>query len=226
MMNKPRILELKEIKETVVGSKRKDAELLRRELVGKGTFFVNVMSSPGSGKTTFLESVIKELDGKYSVAVLEADIDGDVDAKRISALGAEAVQLHTGGMCHMDSEMSREGLSGLKSSPEIVFLENVGNLVCPAEFDTGSHLDVVLLSVPEGDDKPLKYTLMFGTADMVVVTKTDTMSYFDFDKALFEERLRRINPSAPIFYLSAKTGEGVSSAVGRIISEMKEKMSL
>lgn len=225
-MNKPRILELKEIKETVVGSKRKDAELLRRELVGKGTFFVNVMSSPGSGKTTFLESVIKELDGKYSVAVLEADIDGDVDAKRISALGAEAVQLHTGGMCHMDSEMSREGLSGLKSSPEIVFLENVGNLVCPAEFDTGSHLDVVLLSVPEGDDKPLKYTLMFGTADMVVVTKTDTMSYFDFDKALFEERLRRINPSAPIFYLSAKTGEGVSSAVGRIISEMKEKMSL
>lgn len=226
MMNKPRILELKEIKETVVGSKRKDAELLRRELVGKGTFFVNVMSSPGSGKTTFLESVIKELDGKYSVAVLEADIDGDVDAKRISELGAEAVQLHTGGMCHMDSEMSREGLSGLKSSPEIVFLENVGNLVCPAEFDTGSHLDVVLLSVPEGDDKPLKYTLMFGTADMVVVTKTDTMSYFDFDKALFEERIRRINPSAPIFYLSAKTGEGVSSAVGRIISEMKEKMSL
>lgn len=226
MMNKPRILELKEIKETVVGSKRKDAELLRRELVGKGTFFVNVMSSPGSGKTTFLESVIKELDGKYSVAVLEADIDGDVDAKRISALGAEAVQLHTGGMCHMDSEMSREGLSGLKSSPEIVFLENVGNLVCPAEFDTGSHLDVVLLSVPEGDDKPLKYTLMFGTADMVVVTKTDTMSYFDFDKALFEERIRRINPSAPIFYLSAKTGEGVSSAVERIISEMKEKMSL
>ncbi len=226
MMNKPRILELKEIKETVVGSKRKDAELLRRELVGKGTFFVNVMSSPGSGKTTFLESVIKELDGKYSVAVLEADIDGDVDAKRISELGAEAVQLHTGGMCHMDSEMSREGLSGLKSSPEIVFLENVGNLVCPAEFDTGSHLDVVLLSVPEGDDKPLKYTLMFGTADMVVVTKTDTMSYFDFDKALFEERVRRINPSAPIFYLSAKTGEGVSSAVGRIISEMKEKMSL
>ncbi len=226
MMNKPRILELKEIKETVVGSKRKDAELLRRELVGKGTFFVNVMSSPGSGKTTFLESVIKELDGKYSVAVLEADIDGDVDAKRISALGAEAVQLHTGGMCHMDSEMSREGLSGLKSSPEIVFLENVGNLVCPAEFDTGSHLDVVLLSVPEGDDKPLKYTLMFGTADMVVVTKTDTMSYFDFDKSLFEERVRRINPSAPIFYLSAKTGEGVSSAVGRIISEMKEKMSL
>lgn len=225
-MNKPRILELKEIKETVVGSKRKDAELLRRELVEKGTFFVNVMSSPGSGKTTFLESVIKELDGKYSVAVLEADIDGDVDAKRISALGAEAVQLHTGGMCHMDSEMSREGLSGLKSSPEIVFLENVGNLVCPAEFDTGSHLDVVLLSVPEGDDKPLKYTLMFGTADMVVVTKTDTMSYFDFDKALFEERIRRINPSAPIFYLSAKTGEGVSSAVGRIISEMKEKMSL
>lgn len=225
-MNKPRILELKEIKETVVGSKRKDAELLRRELVGKGTFFVNVMSSPGSGKTTFLESVIKELDGKYSVAVLEADIDGDVDAKRISALGAEAVQLHTGGMCHMDSEMSREGLSELKSSPEIVFLENVGNLVCPAEFDTGSHLDVVLLSVPEGDDKPLKYTLMFGTADMVVVTKTDTMSYFDFDKALFEERIRRINPSAPIFYLSAKTGEGVSSAVGRIISEMKEKMSL
>lgn len=226
MMNKPRILELKEIKETVVGSKRKDAELLRRELVEKGTFFVNVMSSPGSGKTTFLESVIKELDGKYSVAVLEADIDGDVDAKRISELGAEAVQLHTGGMCHMDSEMSREGLSGLKSSPEIVFLENVGNLVCPAEFDTGSHLDVVLLSVPEGDDKPLKYTLMFGTADMVVVTKTDTMSYFDFDKALFEERIRRINPSAPIFYLSAKTGEGVSSAVGRIISEMKEKMSL
>lgn len=225
-MNKPRILELKEIKETVVGSKRKDAELLRRELVEKGTFFVNVMSSPGSGKTTFLESVIKELDGKYSVAVLEADIDGDVDAKRISELGAEAVQLHTGGMCHMDSEMSREGLSGLKSSPEIVFLENVGNLVCPAEFDTGSHLDVVLLSVPEGDDKPLKYTLMFGTADMVVVTKTDTMSYFDFDKALFEERIRRINPSAPIFYLSAKTGEGVSSAVGRIISEMKEKMSL
>lgn len=225
-MNKPKILELKEIKETVVGSKRKDAELLRRELVGKGTFFVNVMSSPGSGKTTFLESVIKELDGKYSVAVLEADIDGDVDAKRISELGAEAVQLHTGGMCHMDSEMSREGLSGLKSSPEIVFLENVGNLVCPAEFDTGSHLDVVLLSVPEGDDKPLKYTLMFGTADMVVVTKTDTMSYFDFDKALFEERIRRINPSAPIFYLSAKTGEGVSSAVGRIISEMKEKMSL
>ncbi len=225
-MNKPRILELKEIKETVVGSKRKDAELLRRELVEKGTFFVNVMSSPGSGKTTFLESVIKELDGKYSVAVLEADIDGDVDAKRISELGAEAVQLHTGGMCHMDSEMSREGLSGLKSSPEIVFLENVGNLVCPAEFDTGSHLDVVLLSVPEGDDKPLKYTLMFGTADMVVVTKTDTMSYFDFDKALFEERVRRINPSAPIFYLSAKTGEGVSSAVGRIISEMKEKMSL
>ena len=210
-----------ELKKTILEDNDKDADLLREQLRQTKTFYVNVMSSPGSGKTTTLVSTIRHLqDGDQDAAgkaplrigVMEADIDSDVDAHTIAdETGAPSVQLHTGGMCHLDAEMSRQGLREIGYEDlDLVFLENVGNLVCPAEFDTGAHAKAVILSVPEGDDKPLKYPLMFEEADVVLVTKIDAMEAFDFAPEKFRENLAGVNPDAPVFFLSGATGEGVA----------------
>ena len=205
-----------ELKKTILEDNDKDADLLREQLRQTKTFYVNVMSSPGSGKTTTLVSTIRQLqqNGKapLRIGVMEADIDSDVDAHTIvDETGAPSVQLHTGGMCHLDAEMSRQGLREIGYEDlDLVFLENVGNLVCPAEFDTGAHAKAVILSVPEGDDKPLKYPLMFEEADVVLVTKIDAMEAFDFAPEKFRENLAGVNPDAPVFFLSGATGEGVA----------------
>ena len=211
-----------ELKKTILEDNDKDADLLREQLRQTKTFYVNVMSSPGSGKTTTLVSTIRQLQqngdqdaaGKapLRIGVMEADIDSDVDAHTIAdETGAPSVQLHTGGMCHLDAEMSRQGLREIGYEDlDLVFLENVGNLVCPAEFDTGAHAKAVILSVPEGDDKPLKYPLMFEEADVVLVTKIDAMEAFDFAPEKFRENLAGVNPDAPVFFLSGATGEGVA----------------
>ena len=207
-----------ELKKTILEDNDKDADLLREQLRGTKTFYVNVMSSPGSGKTTTLVSTIRLLQNPpggqrpLKVGVMEADIDSDVDARTIAEqTGAASVQLHTGGMCHLDAEMSRQGLREIGHEDlDIVFLENVGNLVCPAEFDTGAHAKAVILSIPEGDDKPLKYPLMFTEADVVLVSKIDAMKAFDFDPERFRANLAECNSDAPVFFLSGVTGEGVA----------------
>jgi len=200
-----------ELKETITASNDRDAEVLRGELKAQGTLLVNLMASPGAGKTTLLERTIRDLGGQYRIAVMEADVDSDVDAKRIEMLGAKAVQAHTGGMCHMDAGMTRRALDALDASDsDLVVLENVGNLICPAEFDTGAGKNVMLLSVPEGDDKPLKYPLMFSTSDALLITKTDVLPYFDFDIEKCRERAKKLNPRIEIFAVSSKTGEGMA----------------
>ena len=199
-----------ELHKTITASNDADARALREELSRKGILLVNLMSSPGSGKTTLLSRTIRDLP-EISIAVLEADIDSDVDAERIERLGARALQLHTDGMCHVDAGMTARGLEVLgEEGSDIVFLENVGNLICPAEFDTGAHKNVMLLSVPEGDDKPLKYPLMFRKSDALVITKTDALPFFTFDMEAAVRRARRLNPDIRIFCVSAKTGEGMA----------------
>ena len=199
-----------ELKETFTASNDRDAEELRAYLKEKSVILFNLMSAPGSGKTTLLSRVIMDLKEKASIAVMEADIASAVDAERIEALGAQAVQVHTDGMCHMDAGMTREGLTAMDlTGTDIVFLENVGNLICPAEYDTGAVRNVMILSVPEGDDKPLKYPLMFEKSDVLLITKTDALGYFDFDLDKCIERVRRLNPVIKIFPVSAKTGEGM-----------------
>ena len=197
------------VKENVLQSNDNDAENLRQELKQEKTFLLNLMSSPGSGKTTTLSRTIGMLKDDLSIGVMEADIDSSVDAETIAETGAKSIQLHTGGMCHLTAGMTKQGLDeiGYKDL-DLVVLENIGNLVCPAEFDTGSAKNVMILSVPEGDDKPLKYPLMFSVCDAVLINKIDTMSVFDFDmdKAIANIKLRR--PDAKIFPVSAKTGEG------------------
>ncbi len=201
-----------ELKETITASNDRDAEELRRELKQSRTLLVNLMASPGAGKTTMLERTIRDLDGKYSIGIIEADIDSDVDARRLGELGVSAVQAHTDGMCHMDAGMTRTALEELGvEGHDLIFLENVGNLICPAEFDTGAGCNVMILSVPEGDDKPLKYPLMFTKSSALLITKIDTMSVFDFDMAKCEERVRKLNPGITIFPVSAKTGEGMAA---------------
>ena len=198
-----------ELKETVTASNDRDAEALRAELKAKGTLLINLMSSPGAGKTTLLERTIRDLGNRMRIAVMEADVDSDVDAVRIEAIGAKAVQAHTDGMCHMDAGMTRRALEGLDGDQfDLVVLENVGNLISPAEFDTGAGKCVMLLSVPEGDDKPLKYPLMFTKSDVLIITKTDVAPYFDFDVDACIARAKRLNPDIRIFTVSAKTGEG------------------
>ncbi len=186
---------------------------MRQELKSKGVFLLNLMSAPGSGKTTTLVQLINRIKDKVRVAVMEADIDSDVDAVRIQeATGVPAIQLHTGGMCHLDAEMTRQGLDNLPEGPfDLVVLENVGNLVCPAEFDTGSSCNAMLLSVPEGDDKPLKYPLMFTVCDLVIINKTDVLPYFDFDMERCKANVLKRNPAATVIPISAKTGEGVDA---------------
>ena len=211
-----------ELKMTVTDSNDRDAEALRRELSERGIFLINLMSAPGSGKTTLLSRTITDLASKVKIGVMEADIASDVDAQRIKSLGADSIQVHTDGMCHMDAGMTRAGLEGMEGENEIVFLENVGNLICPAEFDTGAHKNVMILSVPEGDDKPLKYPLMFTKSDALVVTKTDAAPYFDYDLEAVKRRVKKLNPTIRIFPVSAKTGEGMGEWENYLLSEWEK----
>ena len=200
-----------QIKQSVFANNDAQANQLRRELKEKGLFLLNLMSSPGSGKTTTLTRIIEALKDDLRIGVMEADIDSDVDAKTIAATGAKAIQLHTGGMCHLDAAMTRQGLEGLEPKElDLVVLENVGNLVCPAEFDTGAVKNCMILSVPEGHDKPLKYPLMFQVCDAVILNKIDVLPYFDFDMDKCREYIHMRNPKVKIFPISAKTGEGVA----------------
>lgn len=201
-----------EVKQSVFAANEKSADQLREEMKKKGTLLVNLMSSPGSGKTTTLKKTIAALKDKVSIAVMEADIDSDVDAAAISETGVKAIQLHTGGMCHLDAHMCAQGLEGLNAGDvDLIFLENVGNLVCPAEFDTGAGVNVTILSVPEGDDKPLKYPLMYQVCDVVLVNKIDVAPYFDFDLEKLKENVDLRNPKAVVIPFSAKTGEGLDA---------------
>lgn len=202
-----------EIKKSIFADNEKDADALRAELKEKGVFLLNLMSSPGSGKTSTLIRTIQLLKDKIRIAVMEADIDSDVDAVKIKeATGIPSIQLHTGGMCHLDAEMTRQGLDNLSTDQvDLVILENVGNLVCPAEFDTGSCCNAMILSVPEGEDKPLKYPLMFSICDVVVINKIDVLPYFDFNMGKCEEYIHMRNPEARVIPISAKTGEGVEA---------------
>jgi len=203
-------IKILDLKESILADNDADAEKLREELAGEKTVYINVMSSPGSGKTSTILRLVEQLRLSFRVGVLEADIDGDVDTKTMLDAGIPSVQLHTGGMCHLDADMSRQALREIGSENlDIVILENVGNLVCPAEFDTGAQINLVILSVPEGDDKPLKYPLMFSKADVVVLNKIDTMEVFDFSPGSFMKNLTGCCPDAPVFMVSAATGEGI-----------------
>ena len=201
-----------ELHRSVTESNDRDAECLRQELKEQGVLLINLMSAAGSGKTTLLSGLIKDLKDQVKIAVLEADIDASVDAERIEALGARSIQVHTDGMCHMDAGMTREGLMemGLQDI-DLAFLENIGNLICPAEYDTGASLNMMISSIPEGDDKPLKYPLMYQKSDALVLSKIDTLPYFDFDLEKFKERVLFLNPKIQIFPVSAKTGEGMKA---------------
>ena len=211
-----------EIKQSVFENNDREADLLREELKQNHTFLLNLMSSPGAGKTTTLKATIAALKDKVKIGVMEADIDSDVDAKRIAETGVKAIQLHTGGMCHLDAEMTRQGLDGLETGDvELAILENVGNLVCPAEFDTGAVKNAMILSVPEGDDKPLKYPLMFSICDVVLINKIDVLPYFDFDVEKCKEYIKRRNPNAKVFMVCAKTGEGIDEWAQWLLSEVK-----
>ncbi|MBR1577115.1 MAG: hydrogenase nickel incorporation protein HypB [Bacteroidales bacterium] len=212
-----------EIKKSVFADNDRDAEALRAELKASGVYLLNLMSSPGSGKTTTLIRTINLLKDKIRVAVMEADIDSDVDAVKIrEATGISSIQLHTGGMCHLDAEMTRQGLDNLAlADADLVILENVGNLVCPAEFDTGAVRNAMILSVPEGDDKPLKYPLMFSVCDVVVINKMDVLPYFDFDLERCKENIRLRNPKAQVIPICAKTGEGVEAFADWLLAEVR-----
>ena len=212
-----------EIKKSVFADNDEDAAKLRKELKGKGVYLLNLMSSPGAGKTTTLIGTLKRIQDKVRVAVMEADIDSDVDAVKIKqATGIPTIQLHTGGMCHLDAEMTRQGLDNVAlADVDLVILENVGNLVCPAEFDTGAVRNAMILSVPEGDDKPLKYPLMFSVCDLVLVNKVDVMPYFDFDLDKCREYVRMRNPKARIIPICAKTGEGLDDFADWLLAEVK-----
>jgi hydrogenase nickel incorporation protein HypB len=212
-----------EIKKSIFEDNEVDADNLRKELKAKGVFLLNLMSSPGSGKTTTLIQTIRLLKEKLRIAVMEADIDSNVDAVKIKeATGIPSIQLHTGGMCHLDAEMTRQGLDNVDlEGLDLVILENVGNLVCPAEFDTGSCKNAMILSVPEGHDKPLKYPLMFSICDVVVINKMDVLPYFDFDLDKCKEYVHMRNPKAQVIPICAKSGEGVENFAGWLLQEVK-----
>ena len=218
-MEKVRILE---VKQSVFANNDAQAEKLREELKQKGIYLLNLMSSPGSGKTTTLTRLIELLKEDLKIGVMEADIDSDVDARTMAGAGVRSIQLHTGGMCHLDAAMTRQGLDGLDAGEaDLVVLENVGNLVCPAEFDTGAVKNMAILSVPEGHDKPLKYPLMFQVCDAVLINKIDVAPYFDFDFEKCTEYIRMRNPKAVIFPISAKTGEGIEAVADWLKEEVK-----
>ena len=200
-----------EVKQSIFENNNNDAKKLREQLQRDGVFLLNLMSSPGAGKTTTLTKTINVLKGELNIGVMEADIDSDVDARTITKTGVRVIQLHTGGMCHLDADMTRQGLAALGTDGlDLVVLENVGNLVCPAEFDTGAVKNAMILSIPEGDDKPLKYPLMFSICDVLLINKIDTLSVFDFDISLCEERAKKLNPNIKVIPISAKTGEGIN----------------
>ena len=219
-MDEVRIIE---IKKSVFADNDEDADKLRKELKERGVYLLNLMSAPGSGKTTTLIGTLQRIKDKVRVAVMEADIDSDVDAVKIKkATGIPTIQLHTGGMCHLDAEMTRQGLDNVAlADVDLVILENVGNLVCPAEFDTGAVRNAMILSVPEGDDKPLKYPLMFSVCDLVLVNKVDVLPYFDFDLDKCREYVRMRNPKARLIPICAKTGEGVDEFADWLLEEVK-----
>lgn len=212
-----------EIKQSVFANNEQQAEKLRGELKEKKVFLLNLMSSPGAGKTTTLLRTIEMLKDQVKIGVMEADIDSDVDAKAIAGAGVKAIQLHTGGMCHLDAGMTRQGLEGLKTEGvELAILENVGNLVCPAEFDTGAVKNAMILSVPEGHDKPLKYPLMFSVCDVVLINKTDVLPYFDFDMEKCKEYIYMRNPEAKIIPICSKTGEGMEVWTDWLLENVQE----
>ena len=211
-----------EIKQSVFADNDKRADEVRKELKEKKVYLLNLMSSPGSGKTTTLTRTIEALKNQIRIGVMEADIDSDVDAKTISELGVKAIQLHTGGMCHLDADMTAQGLEGLETGDiDLAILENVGNLVCPAEFDTGAVKNAMILSVPEGDDKQLKYPLMFSICDVVLINKIDVMPYFDFDMEACKKNILMRNPNAKIIPICAKTGEGIDKWADWLLNEVK-----
>lgn len=214
-----------EVKRSIFENNDKDAAKLRAELKEKRVFLLNLMSSPGSGKTTTLLALARALEGRIKMGVMEADIDSVVDAEKMTEAGIKSIQIHTGGMCHLDADMTRQGLYefGLEDA-ELIVLENVGNLVCPAEFDTGAVKNMTILSVPEGDDKPLKYPLMYEKCDLLVINKIDVLPYFDFDRQKVETYAKRRNPDIDILYISAKTGEGVGELADWIVAQAKEWM--
>ena len=219
-MDKIRIIE---VKESVFSDNNKDADKLRNELKTEKTFLLNLMSSPGSGKTTFLKGIASRLKDKINMGVMEADIDSDVDAMAMASCGVRSIQLHTGGMCHLDASMTRQGLEEFGTKDlDLVVLENVGNLVCPAEFDTGSVKNAVILSIPEGHDKPLKYPLMFQVAHALIINKIDVLQYFDFDIEKVKEYALMRNPNLKIFLISAKTGEGMDEVASWLEEEVKD----
>lgn len=218
-MDKFRVLE---IKQSVFEDNDHQANLLREELKKEKTFLLNLMSSPGSGKTTTLTRTINALKNEMRIGVMEADIDSDVDAHTISKTGVKVIQLHTGGMCHLDADMTKQGLEALGTEEiDCAILENVGNLVCPAEFDTGASKNAMILSVPEGDDKPLKYPLMFSIVDVLLINKIDVLEHFDFDLEACKERVKKLNPNIKIIPISARTGEGIEEFADWIRREAK-----
>lgn len=211
-----------EIKKNILEDNDREADGLRVELKANGTFLLNLMSSPGSGKTTTLLRTIELLKDEMRIGVMEADIDSDVDADTISQTGVKAIQIHTGGMCHLDADMTRQGLKSLEiQDVDLAILENVGNLVCPAEFDTGAVKNAMILSVPEGDDKPLKYPLMFTICDVLLINKIDVLPYFDFDLDACCERVRKLNPKIKIIPISSRTGEGIETWAEWLRAEVK-----
>ncbi len=219
-MNNYRVIE---VKQSVFEDNNKDAEKLRAQMKKEKTLLVNLMSAPGSGKTTTLTRLIENLKADTKIGVMEADIDSDVDAETISYTGAKVIQLHTGGMCHLDAEMTRQGVCELGTQGlDLVVLENVGNLVCPAEFDTGAGLNMMILSVPEGHDKPLKYPLMFEVCSAMIINKIDVLPYFDFDMKKVEEFAKKRNPNIRLFPISAKTGEGVEELANYIREKVND----
>lgn len=219
-MNEVKVIE---IKESVFADNDRQAELLRQQLKEKKVFLMNLMSSPGAGKTTTLIKTIELLKDKLNIGVMEADIDSDVDAKKIATTNVKSIQLHTGGMCHLDAQMTKQGLEALQIDDlDLAILENVGNLVCPAEFDTGAIKNVMILSVPEGHDKPLKYPLMFQVCDVVLINKIDVLEYFDFDMDLVKDYILMRNPKAKIFPICAKTAEGIQEWANWLYDQVKQ----
>ena len=221
-----RSMKIIDLRKTILEDNDADADRLREELKKKNVFYMNVMSSPGSGKTTTIVGTIERLRKHFNMGVMEADIDSDVDAFTVAKAGVPAVQLHTGGMCHLDADMSRQGMAALEAEADnaldFIILENVGNLVCPAEFDTGACLNVAILSVPEGDDKPAKYPLMYEVSDVLVINKIDALHVFDFRKDYVEACARRLNPQIKIFYISAKTGKGVKELADYLLEQIEK----
>ena len=212
-----------EVKQSIFENNDREADKLRAELKQEKTFLLNLMSSPGSGKTTTLQRTIAALKDELRIGVMEADIDSDVDAATIEKTGAKVIQIHTGGMCHLDAGMTKQGLQGLGTEDvDLAILENIGNLVCPAEFDTGAVKNAMILSVPEGHDKPLKYPLMFSICDVLLINKIDVLPYFDFDVEKCKEYVRRLNPNMAIFPISSRTGEGMDAWFDWLRGQVKD----